>query len=308
MKKKILALVLVVVLAITAITGATLAYFTDVATDVNNNFTIGNIDIELEEATGIFDEKGGELVKQVVTEDGVTSYDGVMPTQYLEKTAVIKNTGANEAYVRVFITMNNHEAINNALDEVYEAEGEDVIQAVYDDVFDGFNIMHNKDASHFDKDSLRGWMNKTIGEVTTGVELLAIDYVRIPDATANYQHVKNTFMNADFEATNDSCDISSDLPAGYYKDAVEADSRTWVLYFKMDANTSYTLFNGLNVPADFTADQLAMFDGLKIGIYADAIQTVGFYDTIIAGTDDYTEAWVNAINALEDAHHMGWWN
>ena len=48
MKKKILALCLVVVLAVTAITGVTLAYFTD--TDkATNTFTVGNVDIELDE-------------------------------------------------------------------------------------------------------------------------------------------------------------------------------------------------------------------------------------------------------------------
>ena len=48
MKKKILALCLVVVLAVTAVTGATLAYFTD--TDAETNvFTTGKVDIDLVE-------------------------------------------------------------------------------------------------------------------------------------------------------------------------------------------------------------------------------------------------------------------
>lgn len=51
MKKKILALCLVVVLAVTAVTGATLAYFTD--TDAKTNtFTSGKVDITLNETFG----------------------------------------------------------------------------------------------------------------------------------------------------------------------------------------------------------------------------------------------------------------
>lgn len=50
MKKKILALCLIVVLAVTAVTGATLAYFTDTEA-ATNVMTVGNIDITLEEKT-----------------------------------------------------------------------------------------------------------------------------------------------------------------------------------------------------------------------------------------------------------------
>lgn len=49
MKKKILALCLVVVLVATAITGVTLAYFTDVTATKTNTFTMGKVDIKLEE-------------------------------------------------------------------------------------------------------------------------------------------------------------------------------------------------------------------------------------------------------------------
>lgn len=48
-KKKILSLCLVIALAATAILGGTLAYFTDVD-EVNNTFTMGKVDITLDEA------------------------------------------------------------------------------------------------------------------------------------------------------------------------------------------------------------------------------------------------------------------
>ena len=49
MKKKILALCLVVALLATAIAGATLAYFNDTTEAVKNTFTVGNVNIDLTE-------------------------------------------------------------------------------------------------------------------------------------------------------------------------------------------------------------------------------------------------------------------
>lgn len=82
MKKKILALALVVVLAVTAVTGATLAYFTDTK-EATNIFTVGNVQIELTEP-----KWEGKVEK-------------VYPGQVLDKDPTVKNTGANPCYVRV---------------------------------------------------------------------------------------------------------------------------------------------------------------------------------------------------------------
>lgn len=82
MKKKILALALVVVLAVTAVTGATLAYFTDTK-NATNTFTVGNVQIELTEP-----EWKGKV-------------ENVYPGQVLDKNPIVENTGANPCYVRV---------------------------------------------------------------------------------------------------------------------------------------------------------------------------------------------------------------
>lgn len=81
MKKKILALALVVVLAVTAVTGATLAYFTD-DDAATNTFTVGNVQIEL-------------------TEPKWKAAEDVYPGQVLDKDPTVENTGANRCYVRV---------------------------------------------------------------------------------------------------------------------------------------------------------------------------------------------------------------
>ena len=66
MKKKILALCLVVALMTVAIAGATLAYFNDVTDEVKNTFTMGKVDIDLDEAPVDADDKAteGDRVKE----------------------------------------------------------------------------------------------------------------------------------------------------------------------------------------------------------------------------------------------------
>lgn len=68
MKKKILAISLVVCLAVIAIAGATLAYFTD-TDDATNVFTSGKVDITLNE---VFDEENAQLIPGVDIQKDVT--------------------------------------------------------------------------------------------------------------------------------------------------------------------------------------------------------------------------------------------
>ena len=88
MKKKILALALVVVLAVTAVTGATLAYFTD-EDDATNTFTVGNVQIDLTEPK--WDANGSEDAPEVY------------PGEALAKDPTVTNTGANPCFVRVSV-------------------------------------------------------------------------------------------------------------------------------------------------------------------------------------------------------------
>lgn len=99
MKKKILALCLVVVLAVTAVTGATLAYFTD--TDAKTNvFTTGNVEIELIENFGDNNPKTPEkLLPATGSAQNGTLKNGIT------KEVSVKNTGSEEAYVRVHIAI-----------------------------------------------------------------------------------------------------------------------------------------------------------------------------------------------------------
>ena len=95
-KKKILALALVVVIAVTAIASATVAYFTDTK-KATNTFTMGNVKITLDE-TDISNPDGDR-----VTENTYDVYPGATVT----KDPIVHNTGKNGAYIRATVNVNN---------------------------------------------------------------------------------------------------------------------------------------------------------------------------------------------------------
>ena len=104
MKKKILALCLVVVLAVTAVTGATLAYFTDTA-EVTNTFTAGKVGLDLDENVVKKDDDqnyiqdGDERVKS-------NSYPDIFPGQSIFKDPTIHmDDDSKPAYVAATVTV-----------------------------------------------------------------------------------------------------------------------------------------------------------------------------------------------------------
>ncbi len=101
MKKKIFAIAFAAILAVTAITGASLAYLQDTDTE-DNVFTVGNVEIDLYEE---FDEGLAHLVPAVRNEDN-TAWNNA-----ITKKAYVTNTGNDAAYVRV------HVAIPSILDD-----------------------------------------------------------------------------------------------------------------------------------------------------------------------------------------------
>ena len=149
MKKKIIALCLVIALAATAVIGGTLAYFTD-TDEETNTFTVGNVSIDLIESqyhrvnagkgdVGKVEEplQGGYLWASNVTLEGTpentknyttsgetwsgkyfsdeqilkdaetykngyfADHNNMMPGSNVRKNPYVKNTGANDAYIRV---------------------------------------------------------------------------------------------------------------------------------------------------------------------------------------------------------------
>lgn len=124
MKKKILALCLVVALAATAIIGGTMAYFTD-TDNATNTFTAGGVKIDLIEQERKYDEEGnvslGEFTQGKVLMPIVGSAQGEkdstgqpIAANYVDKIVTIKNTGKSAAWIRAYY------AVPSALDDGYE--------------------------------------------------------------------------------------------------------------------------------------------------------------------------------------------
>lgn len=301
-KKQIVALATCVATVALSVAGATLAYFTD-KDKVNNTFTIGNIDIDLYEYAG----KNGEGYYEDQKFQNNLDFSNIMPGDEMVKIPVIENTGKNAAYVRVAVQINNHKKRNNAIDEAYAELGQKKVQEKYEYIFNGWGINNTKVY-----DGIDGYTNKLRGSMaqrtftTDGVTIFGIDSVRCPNANAGYQWEAWNMFQTEAERNNATLNMAKDGD-GYYKNALNADSNLYVFYLKLEPGKSYELFQGLNVPAEFTAEQLAMFEGMKIDIYADAIQVDNFVDD---GSDtDFTKsAAYKAFNALEAANPLGWWN
>lgn len=97
MKKKIVSLCLVAALAIIAIAGASLAYFTDKDAKTNT-FTLGNVDITL-------------------TEEHWVAPSAVAPDVKYAKDPIVKNVGKNDAWIRVDVTLSDAAAFMSAAEK-----------------------------------------------------------------------------------------------------------------------------------------------------------------------------------------------
>lgn len=123
MKKKILVLCLVVALAVTAVVGGTLAYFTD-TDNATNTFTAGGVNIALieqqvnEAGTALEDFEQDQVLMPIVGSAQGEKDDFGQPVaeNYIDKMVTVKNTGKSDAYVRAYF------AIPSALDDGFNEE------------------------------------------------------------------------------------------------------------------------------------------------------------------------------------------
>ena len=115
MKKKLIAISLVVAMLAVAIVGGSLAYFTD-TDEATNTFTAGGVEIALIEQQRNADssalvpfENNKNLMPIVGSAQGEQEIVGgvKLPTaeNYVDKIMTIKNTGVSDAYVRIFVAV-----------------------------------------------------------------------------------------------------------------------------------------------------------------------------------------------------------
>ena len=267
--KKVLALVLCAVLLVSATVAGTVAWLT-AKDEVKNTFAVGDVNIDLSVAVKVYDPDGKELY---AGEPNGYNFEGVLPGYKMDKIITVENTGKNPAFVRVDLKHNNYNAINDAIDEVYEkktnADGtawtEDQIQKKVDEIFYRWNIRHAKENG-----SCR-YTNTRPHDQT----LLAVDIAYKP-ADTNTLFDPSNWFKSDAEKASHDYSLDPHEGASYYDAKVAVDERLYVYYLYLQPGDSYTLISGINCPTDFDADQLKMFNGLEIDATAYAIQAQGF--------------------------------
>lgn len=149
MKKKIVALCLCVALAVIAIGGATLAYFTDTQSETNT-FTVGNVKIKLIEQErdgngGLKDFEDGKVLMPIVgsAQGPKDAYGMPVAKNYVDKIITVENL-ASDAYVRVYYAipaaLDSTEAKYNIIH--YNAGNRFMPKADYVDVTNDTNADH----------------------------------------------------------------------------------------------------------------------------------------------------------------------
>lgn len=119
--KKILALLMCAVLLVGASIAGTLAYLTD-KEDVTNTFTVGKVDIKLDEA--VLDKETGAATGATRTEDGNTDVL-LIPGRTVDKDPTVTVLANSEAcYVRAKVRVANLDNLKAALDDAEYYSGD----------------------------------------------------------------------------------------------------------------------------------------------------------------------------------------
>ena len=179
MKKKITAIFLCVALLATAIVGASLAYFTD-TDNKTNTFTVGNVQIKLDEAKANPDGSlvpGAERVK-------ANSYKLLPGHTYNKDPMVTVLKGSESSYIKMTVTFSKA----NELDAIFAPNGADMTK-----IFNGYDsnnwIYKNntKDATANTR-TYEFWYKKAVGAPNADVALDALfDSITVPGTITNEQ-------------------------------------------------------------------------------------------------------------------------
>ena len=105
--KKILSTLLVLVLVVALSVAGTVAYLQDKDT-VTNTFTVGNVDILLDEAPVELDENGQYVADNTADRIQANTYEKLVPGQTVPKDPMVTNIGDNAAWVRVDVTLTDY--------------------------------------------------------------------------------------------------------------------------------------------------------------------------------------------------------
>ncbi len=270
MKKKLIVISVIAILAVAMIAGASIAYLTD-TDSADNTFTVGNVQIKLNEqqraydddgnVTGLVDFEQNKIIYPIVGGAQGPKDKFGMPTakNYVDKIVTVTNTGKSDAYIRVFIAVpsalgNEETASENALHwnwgNKFRADGLYDTTANPQPANDDNTFVLNDGAIYKEE-------YKDVVLYTTG------DY-------AGVKYTIYSFTYAEPLAAGDTTDYAPLI--GFYLDK-RVDN-----YVNDDGDIVYTL-DGKDIDYDLTK-------GIMIPVFAQAIQAAGFD----SATEAFTEA------------------
>lgn len=246
MKKKIVALCLCVALAVVAIGGATLAYFTDTDKETNT-FTAGGVKIDLIEQergeNGLQDFTQNKVLLPIVgsAQGEKDEYGQPVAANYVDKMITIKNTSKSDAWVRAYF------AIPSALDDGFE-----------ESFNASMNILHFNFGNKFNEDGTL---------VTTYNKEWLWGSVAKPEHSGwNY-----------FETTIDNVAYNVYFADYYQPLAADATTEQFVSGVYLDKNVDMNAQGQYTITRSGVTSVIEGFDGsAKCPVFAVAVQAAGF--------------------------------
>ena len=177
MKKKILVACLCVALAVLTIAGTTLAYLTSQAT-VTNTFTVGKVEIKLDEAKANADGtlvEGADRVK-------ANSYKLIPGHTYNKDPMVTVLKGSESSYIKMTVTFSKAAE----LDAIFAPTGADLTS-----IFNGYDSTNwiykgNTEDTTANTRTYEFWYKEAVAAPTADVALDALfDQIKAPDSLTN---------------------------------------------------------------------------------------------------------------------------
>lgn len=253
-KKKLLVLLMSLVMVATIAIGTTLAYFTD-TDSATNVFTVGNVEIDLNEVVAEKNENGDLVAtgeRQDVLDDEEDEYDygKVYPGQFIDKDPTIENLGSEDAYIAAIVTVTS---AGNLHTYGTDEEGNPLYLLGLSEDYANIDIAKMVQLS---KDS------EPVKLVSGG---------------------EGTLVNEAVTQINGYNGLMAFEGETYYvyQQPNKADN-TYVFYFiikePLVTDESVTLFHRLNFDYRWDNEEMAQFENLNITVDAYAVQAYGFDD------------------------------
>ena len=179
--RKILAMVMALALTAALAVGGTLAYLTS-TDEVTNTFTVGNVQIKLDEAKANTD---GTLDTSTTKRVKTNSYKLLPGHTYNKDPMVTVLSGSEESYVKMTVTFSEAAA----LDAIFAPDGGADLTSIFNG-YDSTNWLYKGNTEDTEKDTrtYEFWYKQTVAAPNGDVALDALfDSITVPGSITNAQ-------------------------------------------------------------------------------------------------------------------------